>query len=124
MILLSCVEVILFDFEDFSSSCIASLHVFKSLHFSAVALLTQVCPFVLNVFKLLLAHFLVCNGEVFVETLLLCTQSSKLKVNELVNHVLTHLRCSGMMWDRGYALQQHQRTCGNRLCVHAASSSQ
>ena len=124
MILLSCVEVVLFDFEDFSSSCIASLHVFKSLHFSAVALLTQVCPFVLNVFKLLLAHFLVCDGKVFVETLLLCTRSSKLKVNKLVNHVLTHLRCNGMMWDQGYALQQHRRTCGNRLCVHAASSSQ
>ena len=78
MILLSCVEVVLFDFENFGSTRIASLHVFKSLHFSAVALLTQVCPFVLNVFKLLLAHFLVCDGKVFVETLLLCTGKSKL----------------------------------------------
>ena len=124
MILLSCVEVVPFHLQYFCSTCVASLHVFKSLHLSAVALLTEVRPFVLNVFKLLLADFLVCNGEVFVETLLLCIEESKVKVIGLIDHVCTHLRCSGKMLDQGCALQQHQRTCGNRLCVRAASSSQ
>ena len=78
VIFLTRIEVVLFHFKHFCGTNVASLHVFKSLHFPLVALFAEVGPSVLNVFKLLLAHFLVSDSEVLVKSLLLCHTNTRI----------------------------------------------
>ena len=71
LILLSCIEMVLFDLEDFLLASILCLHVSKAVHLTCVSLFAKMCPLVLNVLELVLANALVSHCEVLVKSFLL-----------------------------------------------------
>ena len=71
MVFATSVEVVTLDRNDFVLACLLNFHVFKSLNFTLVTLFTKMGPAVLHMLELLLSNFLISNGKVLVETLLL-----------------------------------------------------
>ena len=80
LVFLSCIELVLLDFEHLCLLNIVCLHVFKSADFSCVPLFSQVSPSILHMLELLMTNFLVCNGEIFIETLLLGDKVARCRV--------------------------------------------
>jgi len=70
MVLFTCIELILLYFQDLCVAYVASLHVFKSLYLPLIAFIPEMSPSVLHMLELLLAYFLVCDGEILIESLL------------------------------------------------------
>jgi len=120
LVLFSCIELVSLHGDDFVSTLVILLHVFKPADLTNESLLTQMGPFVLHLIILLLAHFLVSHGEILVKSLLLCVpeKSFSQKVE-----LATYLRRSGSRWDQGCEPQPHPQICGNRLYVPAVSNS-
>ena len=85
LILLACIELSLFHFEDLCVANISVLHILKSADFSLVALFSQVGPSVLHVFVFLLAYALVRHSEVLIETLLLYSVSQQIQIRTFVS---------------------------------------
>ena len=80
LVFLSCIELVLLDFEHLCLLNIVCLHVFKSADFSCVPLFSQVSPSILHMLELLMTNFLVCDGEIFIEALLLGDEVTRCRV--------------------------------------------
>ena len=84
VVLAASVEVILLDLDDLCLLNLGVLHVFKSVDLSGEALFAEVGPPVLHMLELLGSLFLVCDSEVLIKSLLLCTHQNRRSVNRSV----------------------------------------
>ena len=67
--------------NDLMLASLRNFHVFKSLHLALVALFTKMGPLVLHMLELILSDFLISDGKVLVETLLLCITRIGIRIN-------------------------------------------
>ena len=75
VVLAASVEVILLDLDDLCLLNLLALHVFKSVDLSGEALFAEVGPPVLHMLEILGSYLLVCDSEVLIKSLLLCTHT-------------------------------------------------